>query len=93
MPINVEYTRFVKDVSKMVIYVNPNNDGLKQALNSNIYVDKSGMIEVTKCNTEAIESRDQAFALLVHLGFLAYDEKKKKYLFLTAKSMMNLANQ
>ena len=31
----------------MGIYVNPNNDGLKQALNSKIYVDKSGMIEVT----------------------------------------------
>ena len=31
----------------MGIYVNPNNDGLKQSLNSKIYVDKSGMIEVT----------------------------------------------
>ena len=31
----------------MGIYVNPNNDGLKQSLNSVIYVDKSGMIEVT----------------------------------------------
>ena len=31
----------------MGIYVNPNNDGFKQALNSKIYVDKSGMIEVT----------------------------------------------
>ena len=31
----------------MGIYVNPNNDGFKQSLNSKIYVDKSGMIEVT----------------------------------------------
>ena len=31
----------------MGIYVNPNNDGLKESLNSKIYVDKSGMIEVT----------------------------------------------
>ena len=31
----------------MGIYVNPNNDGFKQALNSKIYVDKSGMIEIT----------------------------------------------
>ena len=31
----------------MGIYVNPNNDGLKQSLNSKIYVDKSGMIEIT----------------------------------------------
>ena len=32
----------------MGIYVNPNNDGFKESLNSKIYVDKSGMIEV--CN-------------------------------------------
>ena len=31
----------------MGIYVNPNNDGFKQSLNSQIYVDKSGMIEIT----------------------------------------------
>lgn len=31
----------------MGIYVNPNNDLFKKALNSKIYVDKSGMIEVT----------------------------------------------
>ena len=31
----------------MGIYVNPNNDGFKESLNSKIYVDKSGMIEVT----------------------------------------------
>ncbi|MBQ3644505.1 MAG: AAA family ATPase [Candidatus Riflebacteria bacterium] len=31
----------------MGIYVNPNNDGFKQSLNSKIYVDKSGMIEIT----------------------------------------------
>ena len=31
----------------MGIYVNPNNDGLKESLNSKIYVDKSGIIEVT----------------------------------------------
>ena len=31
----------------MGIFVNPNNDGFKQALNSKIYVDKSGMIEIT----------------------------------------------
>ena len=31
----------------MGIFVNPNNDGFKQALNSKIYIDKSGMIEIT----------------------------------------------
>ena len=31
----------------MGIFVNPNNDGFKQSLNSKIYVDKSGMIEIT----------------------------------------------
>ncbi len=31
----------------MGLYVNPNNDGFKKALNSKIYVDKSGMIEIT----------------------------------------------
>ena len=31
----------------MGIYVNPNNDGFKKALNSKIYIDKSGMIELT----------------------------------------------
>ena len=31
----------------MGIYVNPNNEGLKRSLNSKIYIDKSGMIEVT----------------------------------------------
>ena len=31
----------------MGIYVNPNNDGFKESLNSKIYVDKSGMIEIT----------------------------------------------
>ena len=31
----------------MGIYVNPNNDGLKESLNSKIYIDKSGMIEIT----------------------------------------------
>ena len=31
----------------MGIFVNPNNDGFKQSLNSKIYVDKSGIIEVT----------------------------------------------
>ena len=30
----------------MGIYVNPNNDGLKQSINSKIYVDKSGMFEI-----------------------------------------------
>ena len=47
LPTNAEYARLINEVSKMGIYVNPNNDGLKQALNSKIYVDKSGMIEVT----------------------------------------------
>lgn len=31
----------------MGIFVNPNNDGFKQSLNSQIYVDKSGMIKIT----------------------------------------------
>jgi hypothetical protein len=47
LPIKQEYAKLINEVSKMGIYVNPNNDGLKQSLNSKIYVDKSGMIEVT----------------------------------------------
>ena len=47
LPTNAEYARLINEVSKMGIYVNPNNDGLKQALNSKIYVDKSGIIEIT----------------------------------------------
>ena len=31
-----------------------------------------------QCDTEAIESRDQALALLVHLGYLAYDEENEE---------------
>ena len=31
----------------MGIYLNPNNDRFRQALNSEIYVDKSGLISVT----------------------------------------------
>ena len=31
-----------------------------------------------QCDTDAIESRDQALALLVHLGYLAYDEENEE---------------
>ena len=31
-----------------------------------------------QCDTNAIESRDQALALLVHLGYLAYDEENEE---------------
>jgi hypothetical protein len=47
LPKNLDYAKLIIEVGKMGLYVNPNNDGFKQALNSKIYVDKSGMIEIT----------------------------------------------
>ena len=41
------YARLINEVSIIGIYVNSNNDGFKESLNSKIYVDKSGMIEIT----------------------------------------------
>ncbi|MBQ4396807.1 MAG: AAA family ATPase [Clostridia bacterium] len=60
----------------MGIYLNPNNDRFKQALNSEIYVDKSGLISVTnkKINTEQkylCVSRPRRFGKSLNLGMLA----------------------
>ena len=60
----------------MGIYLNPRNDRFKQALNSAIYVDKSGLISVTnqRINTEQkyiCVSRPRRFGKSVNLGMLA----------------------
>lgn len=44
----------------MGIYINPNNDGFKESLNSKIYVDKSGMIEVTN---NLLDSRQKCMCI------------------------------
>ena len=60
----------------MGIYLNPNNDRFRQALNSEIYVDKSGLIAVTnkKISTEQkyiCVSRPRRFGKSMNLGMLA----------------------
>ncbi|MBQ1413737.1 MAG: AAA family ATPase [Clostridia bacterium] len=60
----------------MGIYLNPNNDRFRQALNSAIYVDKSGLISVTnqRISTEQkyiCVSRPRRFGKSVNLGMLA----------------------
>ena len=60
----------------MGIYLNPNNDRFRQALNSEIYVDKSGLISVTnkKISTEQkyiCVSRPRRFGKSMNLGMLA----------------------
>lgn len=60
----------------MGIYLNPNNDRFKQALNSEIYVDKSKLISVTnkRLRTEQkyiCVSRPRRFGKSMNLGMLA----------------------
>ena len=60
----------------MGIYLNPNNDRFQQALNSEIYVDKSGLISVTnkRLRTEQkyiCVSRPRRFGKSLNLGMLA----------------------
>lgn len=60
----------------MGIYLNPNNNRFRQALNSEIYVDKSGLISVTnkKIHTEQkyiCVSRPRRFGKSMNLGMLS----------------------
>ena len=60
----------------MGIYLNPNNDRFRQALNSEIYVDKSGLIAVTNKRLRTEQkyiciSRPRRFGKSVNLGMLA----------------------
>ena len=60
----------------MGIFVNPGNDKFRQALNSKIYVDKSGLISVTneRLNSEQkyiCVSRPRRFGKSLNLGMLA----------------------
>ena len=60
----------------MGIYLNPNNDRFQQALNSEIYVDKSGLISVTNrriCTEQKYicVSRPRRFGKSLNLGMLA----------------------
>ncbi|MBQ4396798.1 MAG: AAA family ATPase [Clostridia bacterium] len=60
----------------MGIYLNPNNDRFQQALNSEIYVDKSGLISATnrRLRTEQkyiCVSRPRRFGKSLNLGMLA----------------------
>ena len=81
----------------MGIYVNPNNDGLKQSLNSKIYVDKSGMIEVTNSLLDTRQncmciSRPRRFRKSMNIDLLiAYYSKgcDSKELFANLKIAQN----
>ena len=81
----------------MGIYVNPNNDGLKQSLNSKIYVDKSGMIEVTNSLLDTRQncmciSRPRRFGKSMNIDLLiAYYSKgcDSKDLFANLKIAQN----
>ena len=81
----------------MGIYVNPNNDGLKQSLNSKIYVDKSGMIEVTNSLLDTRQncmciSRPRRFGKSMNIDLLiAYYSKgcDSKELFANLKIAQN----
>ena len=81
----------------MGIYVNPNNDGLKQSLNSKIYVDKSGMIEVTNSLLDTRQncmciSRPRRFGKFMNIDLLiAYYSKgcDSKDLFANLKIAKN----
>ena len=62
--------------STMGIYLNPNNKNFQKALNSEIYVDKSGLIETTnkRLNTENCNicvSRPRRFGKSVNLAMLS----------------------
>ena len=81
----------------MGIYVNPNNDGLKESLNSKIYVDKSGMIEVTNSLLDTKQkcmciSRPRRFGKSMNIDLLiAYYSKgcDSKDLFANLKIAQN----
>ena len=81
----------------MGIYVNPNNDGFKQALNSKIYVDKSGMIKVTNSLLDTEQkcmciSRPRRFGKSMGINLLvAYYSKgcNSKELFANLKIAQN----
>lgn len=60
----------------MGIFLNPGNDRFRQALNSQIYVDKSGLISVANkriCSEQKYicVSRPRRFGKSVNLGMLA----------------------
>ena len=60
----------------MGIYLNPNNDIFQEALNSDIYVDKSGLISVTNQRLRTTGkyicvSRPRRFGKSLNLGMLA----------------------
>ena len=60
----------------MSVFVNPGNDRFRQALNSKIYVDKSGLISITngRINSEQkyiCVSRPRRFGKSLNLGMLA----------------------
>ncbi len=73
-------------------FLNPDNSAFQVALNSQIYVDKTGLIEYTNsvldtnqamvCNSRphdmvSFADKDDVITLLIHLGYLAYDSVKK----------------
>ena len=37
----------ITEVKQMGIYLNPNNEGFKQSINSEIYIDKTGLVGIT----------------------------------------------
>ncbi len=94
----MDYAKLISEVGKMGIYVNPNNDGFKQSLNSKIYVDKSGMIEITNNLLDTEQkcmciSRPRRFGKSMGINLLvAYYSKgcDSKELFSNLKIAQNL---
>lgn len=64
-------------------FVNPDNGAFQVALNSQIYVDKTGLLEYTNQvmdteNAFICNSRPRRFRKsLIHLGYLAYDQRSR----------------
>lgn len=50
----------MKGVSSMGVYFNPDNDSFKQAKNSLVYVDKTGLLEILN---KKISTEDKCIAL------------------------------
>ena len=67
-------------------FVNPDSSAFQVALNSRIYVDKTGLIEYVKVDTATfkndparIQNRDDVITYLIHLGYLGYNEDTAIY--------------
>ena len=57
---NFESMKMIKGAGSMGIYFNPDNDSFRQAKNSLVYVDKSGLLEMLN---KKISTEDKCIAL------------------------------